>query len=276
MRAAGRSRDAAAHSRRRHEGFLRQHAARARCSTRAAVCGIVAYEPTELVDHCACGDAAWLSSRHELASHGQMLAFEPPHFGARATVGGCIAAGLAGPRRASPARPTAACAISCWARGCSMGAVEVLSFGGTVMKNVAGYDVSRVACRIARHSRRHRRSVAEGSCRRRPHEATLRFEMSEAAAWTQLNTWAGQPLPMSASAWHEGVSERAAVGQPRRHVRRSARPPRRRDDGASTLQTRFWAPGPRADASFFAGAAPLWRVSCALDDASRLRSTGGR
>ncbi len=108
-----------------------------------AYAGIVDYEPTELVIMARCGTPL-AELEAALAEHGQMLAFEPPHFSPAATVGGCVAAGLSGPRRA--------------AQGLYCGTVRdhvlgvklmnsegtALSFGGTVMKNVAGYDVSRV------------------------------------------------------------------------------------------------------------------------------------
>lgn len=101
--------------------------------------GIVDYEPTELVLTARCGTPlADLEST--LEANGQCLAFEPPHFGAGATVGGCIAAGLSGPRRAS------AGALRDFVLGVKLvdGRGQALAFGGRVMKNVAGYDVSRL------------------------------------------------------------------------------------------------------------------------------------
>ena len=78
----------------------------------------------------------------------QCLPFEPPHFGAAATVGGCVAAGLSGPRRA------AAGAMRRFVLGTKLidGRGQALSFGGQVMKNVAGYDVSRLVAGSARHA----------------------------------------------------------------------------------------------------------------------------
>ena len=94
--------------------------------------GVVDYDPTELVITARGGTP--------LAEGGQMLGFEPPRFGDAATLGGCIAAGLAGPRR-----PYAG-AIRDLVLGVRLldGRAEDLSFGGRVMKNVAGFDVSRV------------------------------------------------------------------------------------------------------------------------------------
>ena len=101
--------------------------------------GIVAYEPTELVVTARCGTP--LAELEEaLAGKGQSLPFEPPHFGTGATVGGCVASGLSGPRRAQ------AGALRDFVLGVKIlnGQGELLSFGGQVMKNVAGYDVSRL------------------------------------------------------------------------------------------------------------------------------------
>ena len=101
--------------------------------------GIIDYDPTELVISARCGTP--LSELQKtLAEQQQMLAFEPPAFGAEATIGGTIAAGLSGPRRAYAGA----------ARDFVLGTVlinghgERLTFGGQVMKNVAGYDVSRL------------------------------------------------------------------------------------------------------------------------------------
>ena len=101
--------------------------------------GIVEYEPTELVITARAGTPL-AEIEAALAEHHQMLAFEPPHFGPQATFGGCIAAGLAGPRRPS------AGAVRDFVLGAVLmdGQGEVLHFGGQVMKNVAGYDVSRL------------------------------------------------------------------------------------------------------------------------------------
>jgi glycolate oxidase FAD binding subunit len=135
-----------------------------------------------------------------LAEKGQYLAFEPPHFGAGATVAGCIAAGLSGPRRASMG------AVRDFMLGVKLldGRGAVMKFGGQVMKNVAGYDISRlVAGSLGTLG-----ILLEVSLKVLPRpvaEATLRFEFDEATALRRLNEWGGQPLPVSASLWHEGV-----------------------------------------------------------------------
>ncbi|MFM2445765.1 MAG: glycolate oxidase binding subunit, partial [Pseudomonadota bacterium] len=138
--------------------------------------GVVAYEPTELVVVARCGTPlAELESL--LADHGQMLAFEPPHFGAGATVGGCVAAGLAGPRRA------AAGSLRDFVLGAKLvdGRGDHLAFGGTVMKNVAGYDVARVLA----GSLGMLGVITEVALKVLPRpaaETTLRFEFDQAAA----------------------------------------------------------------------------------------------
>lgn len=216
-----------------------------------AYAGIIDYEPTELVITARCGtpladiDAA-------LAEHNQMLAFEPPHFGAGATLGGAIATGLSGPRRATSGA----------ARDFVLGAVlldgagQVLTFGGQVMKNVAGYDVSRlltgsmgtlgvllqVSTKVLPRARR---------------EASLRFAMTEIAALRQLNEWGDMPLPISASCWTDGVltlrlsGATAAVDAALASLGGELFP----DCGP------FWAAVREQQHPFFAGDAPLWRLS---------------
>src|SRR4029453_14175130 len=97
------------------------------------------YEPTELVVTARCGTSL-AELEATLLEKGQCLPFEPPHFAAGGTVGGMVAAGLAGPARATVG------SVRDYVLGATMlnGRAEVLTFGGQVMKNVAGYDVSRV------------------------------------------------------------------------------------------------------------------------------------
>jgi glycolate oxidase FAD binding subunit len=165
--------------------------------------GIVAYEPSELVVTARAGTPL-RELEALLDARGQMLAFEPPHFGADATVGGCIAAGLAGPRRAA-AGPTHG-GVRDFVLGARLldGRGQHLRFGGTVIKNVAGYDVARALA----GSLGILGGITEVSLKVLPRpatEATVRFERSEADALAVLNAWGGRPLPISASAWHDGV-----------------------------------------------------------------------
>ncbi|MDO6460879.1 glycolate oxidase subunit GlcE [Granulosicoccaceae sp. 1_MG-2023] len=103
--------------------------------------GIISYEPSELVITVRAGTPL-RSVESMLASRGQQFAFEPPRFGPNATIGGMVATGLSGPRRSfSLALRDAVLGIKI-----INGKGEVLSFGGEVIKNVAGYDVSRLFC----------------------------------------------------------------------------------------------------------------------------------
>ncbi len=161
--------------------------------------GIVDYAPTELVVTVRSGTPL-AELEAALAERQQLLPFEPPHFGAGATVGGAIAAGLAGPRR------VAAGSVRDFILGASVldGRGDVLSFGGRVMKNVAGYDMARVLA----GSLGTLGVLVDLSLKVLPRpvaERTLRFEIDEATAIRQLNEWGGQPLPISASAWLEGA-----------------------------------------------------------------------
>jgi glycolate oxidase FAD binding subunit len=157
--------------------------------------GIVSYEPSELVVTVRAGTPL-AELEATLAAQGQCLPFEPPHFAPGATVGGMVAAGLSGPARASVG------SVRDYVLGVTMvnGRGEVLVFGGQVMKNVAGYDVSRLMA----GSLGTLGLIAQVSLKVlpvAPAEATLRFEMTQTQALERLNTWGGQPLPLNASAW---------------------------------------------------------------------------
>jgi glycolate oxidase FAD binding subunit len=162
-----------------------------------ALRGVTSYEPTELVVTARAGTPlAELEAL--LAEQGQCLPFEPPELGepGSATVGGMVAAGLAGPARAAVG------SVRDYVLGAQLlnGRAELLNFGGQVMKNVAGYDLSRllagsmgvlgVVCEVSLKVL----PVA-------PATLTLRFDMDQANALRHLNEWAGQALPLNASAW---------------------------------------------------------------------------
>jgi glycolate oxidase FAD binding subunit len=161
--------------------------------------GISSYEPSELVVTVRAGTPL-AELEAVLAEKGQCLAFEPPRFAPAGTVGGMVAAGLSGPSRAT------AGAVRDHVLGATLlsGRAEVLSFGGQVMKNVAGYDLSRLLA----GSLGTLGVILEVSLKVlpvAPATATLRFELDEAQALDQLNAWGGQPLPISASAWWSGI-----------------------------------------------------------------------
>ena len=161
--------------------------------------GISSYEPTELVVTARCGTTLE-TLEAALAEKGQCLPFEPPRFAPGGTVGGMVAAGLSGPSRAAVG------SVRDFVLGATMlnGRGEVLSFGGQVMKNVAGYDVSRLLV----GSMGALGIVLEASIKVlpvAPATATLRFEMDEARALKQLAVWSAQPLPINASACWNGM-----------------------------------------------------------------------
>ncbi|OGB00491.1 MAG: glycolate oxidase subunit GlcE [Burkholderiales bacterium RIFCSPHIGHO2_12_FULL_61_11] len=162
--------------------------------------GVISYEPSELVVTARAGTRlAELEAL--LASQGQCLPFEPPHFqlhGAtgQATVGGMVAAGLSGPARASVG------GVRDYMLGAQLlnGRAELLTFGGQVMKNVAGYDVSRLMVGAMGTLG----VITEVSLKVlpvAPAEATLVFELAQSQALAQLHRWGGQPLPLNASCW---------------------------------------------------------------------------
>lgn len=215
-----------------------------------AYAGIVSYEPTELVITARCGTPL-AEIEALLAQHQQMLAFEPPRYGAASTIGGVVASALSGPRRAS------AGAVRDFVLGAVLmdGHGEALRFGGQVMKNVAGYDVSRLLA----GSLGTLGLILEVSLKVLPvplREASLRFEMSEIDALRHLNEWAGQPLPISASCWRQGVLSlrlSGAVAAVEAAQRKLGGAPL--DDAAA-----FWASLRDQTHGYFDGGS-LWRLS---------------
>jgi glycolate oxidase FAD binding subunit len=213
--------------------------------------GIVAYEPTELVVTARCGTPlAELEAL--LAGSGQMLAFEPPHFGASATLGGCIAAGLSGPRRAS------AGAVRDFVLGVKIidGRGRRLTFGGQVMKNVAGYDVARLMTGALGTLG----LILEASLKVLPlpqAEETLLFEMPQGRALETMNEWAGRALPITATYWHNEelmvrlAGAQAAVASARAQL-----------GGEPFVGGReFWTAVREQRLGFFQYGGELWRLS---------------
>ena len=222
--------------------------------------GISSYEPSELVVTVRAGTAL-AELEAALAAQGQCLPFEPPRFAPGGTVGGMVSAGLAGPARAAVG------GLRDYVLGATLlnGRAELLSFGGQVMKNVAGYDVSRLLAGAMGALG----VVCEVSLKVLPlpvASRTLRFEMDEAAALKALNTWGGQPLPIHASAWWSGMlvlrlSGAAAAVQ-------SAATRLGGEVIAPDLAAAFWAGLRDQTDEFFVGAAKavaagatLWRLS---------------
>ena len=165
----------------------------------SALSGIISYEPSELVVTVRAGTPL-TELEAALAERGQCLAFEPPHFGspgASATCGGMVAAGLSGPSRASVG------AVRDYVLGVKLlnGRGELLTFGGQVIKNVAGYDVSRLMVGALGTLG----VLTEISLKVLPlaaAEATLMcMGLAQSQALDLLNRWGGQPLPLNASCW---------------------------------------------------------------------------
>jgi glycolate oxidase FAD binding subunit len=224
----------------------------------AAYQGIINYQPSELVITARAGT---LLSDIETAldEQGQMLAFEPPRFGPTSTIGGCIASGLSGPRRMAAGS----------ARDFMLGAKlldssgTLLRFGGEVMKNVAGYDVSR----LLTGSMGTFGALVEVSIKVSPkpfQETTLVLDADEAQALSYFSKWRGLPLPISATVWSGNQSDSGG----RLHVRLSGSEPALHNGvkriGGEALApvdaAAFWN-SLRDQTHPFFRATPLWRAA---------------
>ncbi len=224
--------------------------------------GIIDYDPTELVMTARAGTPLDEVEQATRAA-GQMLAFEPPRFDARhpsaATVGGCVAAGLSGPRR-----PYAG-AVRDLVLGVRIldGRGQDLTFGGRVMKNVAGFDVAR----LMTGSLGTLGVLLDVSfkCLPAPRiESTRVFEVSADDAIRRMNEWGGRPLPVSATCFHDGLLSVRLSGAPSAVVAAAAR-----IGGDELLDAdaggAFWRGVRDQTLPFFAAAAaagaPLWRLA---------------
>jgi glycolate oxidase FAD binding subunit len=219
----------------------------------AGYAGIVAYEPRELVLTVRAGTRL-ADIEGALAAEGQMLPFEPPRFGEAATIGGTVACNLSGPRR-----PYAG-AVRDFVLGARIvnGKGEDLSFGGRVIKNVAGYDVSRLMAG-ALGTLGVLTELSFKVLPRPPAEATLAFEMDEARMIEAVNRWAGQPLPLSATAWEAGVLRVRLTG-----AASAVAAARTKLGGAEVADgAAYWEGLREHRLPFFAGERPLWRLSVA-------------
>ena len=213
--------------------------------------GILSYEPTELVITARSGTPL-ADVEAALAKHGQMLAFEPPHFGPDATVGGCVASGLSGPRRPYGG------AVRDHVLGVRLlnGRGEVLRFGGEVMKNVAGYDLSRLMVG-AMGTLGVLLDVSIKVLPRPPVEVTLRQASTAARAIEAMNRWAARPLPLSAAAFDgEHLHVRLSGTDSGVRAARSAIGGEAVEDGDG-----FWQRLREHRHAFFESPLPLWRLS---------------
>ena len=212
--------------------------------------GVVSYEPTELVITARAGTPLGEIERL-LGESGQMLAFEPPYFGATATLGGTVASALSGPRRPYVG------AVRDFVLGTKLinGEGRTLSFGGQVMKNVAGYDVSRLMVGAMGTLG----VLLEISLKVLPLAAqttTLGFSLNGAAAVEQMNAWAAKPLPLSGAYYDAG----------RLYVRLSGTPAGVAQavetlGGDVVEDSRRWHGLREQTLEHFATQVPLWRLS---------------
>ena len=217
--------------------------------------GIIDYEPTELVITARAGTSL-AAIESAMRARGQMLAFEPPHFAPGATLGGAVAAGLGGPRRpyAGAVRDLLLGVKIVDATG------EHLAFGGRVMKNVAGFDVSRLMAGALGTLG----LITEISLKCLPMprtEATIGFECSADEANHRVNDWGGQPLPLSATCFHDGhLHVRLSGAQPAVHAAMAKLGGQLLPDAEA-----FWSSVRDHTHAFFASAASerraLWRLS---------------
>ncbi|TDX31740.1 glycolate oxidase FAD binding subunit [Modicisalibacter xianhensis] len=213
--------------------------------------GITHYDPVELVISVRSGTP--LSELEAaLDAEGQQLGCEPPHFGQSATVGGMIATGLSGPRR-----PWAG-SVRDFVLGTRVITHEGkhLRFGGEVMKNVAGYDLSRLMV----GAQGTLGVVTEVSLKVLPKATethSLRLEMTLDNALERLAEWGRQPLPLSAAAWHDGALHLRLEGG------RSSVAATAERLGGERLDASFWSDLREQRLAFFGDtdSRPLWRLS---------------
>jgi glycolate oxidase FAD binding subunit len=215
--------------------------------------GILNYAPTELVATVRAGTPLAELER-TLAENRQMLPFEPPHLGETATVGGTVTTNLSGPRR-----PYAG-AVRDHVLGLKVinGKGEILHFGGEVMKNVAGYDLSRLMAGALGTLG----VILEVSFKVIPmaqRELTLYRDCSIDTAIHTMNDWASRPYPISGAVFDgENLYLRFSGSD-------SAVEAARKKFGGEELgeDEAFWTRIREQRHGFFAGTAPLWRLSVA-------------
>ena len=213
--------------------------------------GIISYEPTELVLTARAGTPL-IEIEQSLAAQGQMLPFEPPHWGPAATLGGAVACNLSGPRR-----PYAGSARD-FVLGCRIinGKGELMHFGGEVMKNVAGYDVPRLMTGALGTLG----VLLEISLKVLPvpqHDLTLVQHCSLDEAISRMNRLAGRPVPLSASAWIDGHLYLRFSGADSAVAAVRAREPGDMLADAAA----FWHSLRELDLPFFARGDQLWRIA---------------
>ena len=213
--------------------------------------GIISYEPSELVLRARTGTRL-AEIEQLLDEQRQMLAFEPPHFGEHSTLGGAIATGLSGPRRPF----SGSVRDFVLGTGIINGKGEALSFGGQVMKNVAGYDLSRFMCGALGTLG----LITDVSVKVLPKPEvnyTLKQVCSQQEAIQRFSQWQQKPLPLSAACWHDEhlfvrlSGSEAGTRQAQHQL----------GDNVLEPQPAFWAGLRDHQHDFFNRDLPLWRLS---------------
>ena len=218
-------------------------------------CGVLNYEPTELVITARAGTPL-REIENLLEDNGQMLPFEPPAFADNATIGGTIACNLSGPRRAY------AGAARDFLLGCKIinGKGDVLNFGGEVMKNVAGYDVSRLMAGAMGTLG----VLLEVSLKVLPKpeiEGTQLFRSSAVEALDRIHGWSQTPLPLSASSYHDSILRIRLSG-----ATEAVKAAIETVGGEAMAEAeQYWQQLREQQLDFFTGEKPLWRISLASD-----------
>lgn len=215
--------------------------------------GIISYEPTELVMTVKAGTPL-AEVEAALSAQNQELAFEPPRFGNGSTIGGAVVAGLSGPSRLARGP------VKDYLLGCTIidGKGQLLHFGGVVMKNVAGYDISRVmpgslgtlGILIDLSIKVMPKAIAE---------ATLQFDFTYNQAIHQINDWMAQPLPINASVYANNTlfvrlrGAKAAI--------ESAKATMQGMEMDAALASKLWDTLRDQTHPFFQGDHDIWRLS---------------
>ncbi len=212
--------------------------------------GIADYDPRELVITARAGTPLQIIE-DTLAESGQMLAFEPPYFGEYATLGGTIACGLSGPRR-----PYAGSARD-FVLGCKLlnGKGEIMRFGGQVMKNVAGYDVSRLMAGAYGTLG----VLLELSLKVLPRPAssvTLCHESNPNDAIQLMSGLLSKPLPVDGACYYKGQCYIRLSGSKQSVIDAQKKLP----GEVLSLRSQFWERLREHELSFFDNDKPLWRI----------------
>jgi glycolate oxidase FAD binding subunit len=213
--------------------------------------GVLEYEPSELVIHARAGTPL-TDIEGLLEQHRQMLAFEPPRFSSQGTLGGTVAAGLAGPRRPF----SGAVRDSVLGVGLINGRGELLHFGGRVMKNVAGYDVSRLMAGALGTLG----LMTDVSLKVLPSpgsEYTVTQVCSQQEALERFSAWMATPLPLSAACWFDDHLYLRLSGT-ETGVRQAQR---RLGDQVLERAPAWWTSIRDQSHEFFQRRLPLWRLS---------------